>query len=318
MMGVATVEQIGGVKTPDGKMTNFNTPAPGVYDLSEYNYRRMDGLNASVLKEGLISALHMNHAIGESWKLPTDAMRFGSAVHAMVLQPESKKELIATAPINPETKKPFGVKSLDFRAASFKASEDGAVLLTPNEYDQAVTVADAVLTHPESRNILRRCKRREQSVFWKRDGVTCKGKIDAISDDGAYLVELKTTKNIRRHAISRQIQELGYDVSMAWYLDGVEAATGKRPEGFLMIFVEKVPPYAVAVYQVGARTLLYGKVRVEELWAMHRQCTESRLWPGPTDDGAEDYQLIDAPKWALDQLSGGLEHKELTDDEIPF
>ncbi len=85
----------------------------------------------------------------------------------------------------------------------------------------------------------------EQSYFATDSdtGMKVKCRPDFILDDGSLIIDLKTTQNASLKGFQKSVVNFRYYVQAAWYLDVVEMATGKRPDAFIFIAVEKTRPF---------------------------------------------------------------------------
>jgi hypothetical protein len=82
------------------------------------------------------------------------------------------------------------------------------------------------------------------------DGAWCRAMIDnAPTDPREPLIDFKTCEDASPDAIVRHVENYGYDVQAAHYLDVWKAATGED-RGFVFVFQEKEPPHAIAVVRL--------------------------------------------------------------------
>ena len=56
----------------------------------------------------------------------------------------------------------------------------------------------------------------------------------------------------------------GYHISAAWYMWGIELATGIKPEEFIWVAIEKEAPFGIGVYKADTELLQYGSELCEE------------------------------------------------------
>lgn len=120
----------------------------------------------------------------------------------------------------------------------------------------------------------------EQTIVWTENGVVCRSRVDWITDDHATVFDLKTTsRSANPERFSRTLFDLGYDVKAAFYLRGVEAVTGRRPE-FQLVVVETAPPYALSVVGLTPHALELANAKVDWALATWRRCLETNDWPG--------------------------------------
>ncbi len=83
-------------------------------------------------------------------------------------------------------------------------------------------------------------------------------------------------------------------------MDGVERATGKRPEQFLFLCVEKRAPYAVAVYAADAEMIQIGAEAAARDLEVLATCKAAGAWPGYSDQ----IETISLPPWMRPKADG--------------
>lgn len=146
--------------------------------------------------------------------------------------------------------------------------------------------------------------RSEVTAIAEIDGIWCRAMIDhAPSDPRLPLYDLKTCTDASPEAVVKAVATYRYDVQAAHYLDVWQAATGERRK-FRFVFVEKDPPFEVAVVE------LYEKPGDEADWFDHAradisdarrvwgQCLNSDHWPGYPARVA----VVGAPGWHTAKL----------------
>lgn len=229
--------------------------------------------------------LNPDHVPGE----PTPAMRFGTAVHAAVLEPDLFDRQFALAPALPRTTKAG-------KEAWAAAAEGGRDLLTEAEHTAILGIRAAVHAHPAAGRCLE-IDGINESTFITKDpgtGLDIKCRPDRLTDSG-WVVDLKTTQDASAPEFARSIAKFGYHVQAAFYLHTIEVATGTRPKGFIFLAAEKTAPYAVQMLRLGQQSLELGTRTMHQNLATLRQCLESGIWPGYSDTVVD----VELPAWAL-------------------
>lgn len=179
--------------------------------------------------------------------------------------------------------------------AEWTENNPGRIVLTPEQWDQLHAMAAAVHAHPAAGSLLTSCPgEAEKSVYWidATTGVLCRCRPDWWRDDNV-IVDLKTTEDASPEGFAKSIANWRYDVQAAYYLDGVQQATGKRPKAFVFIAVEKKPPYGVGVYVLDSESLDLGRAQYQHDLRVYAECVRSGEWPGYGDK----IQTISLPGW---------------------
>jgi hypothetical protein len=139
----------------------------------------------------------------------------------------------------------------------------------------------------------------EQSLFWQDYGVTVwrRARLDwlpAIDERRLIVADYKTTACAALPAITRSVANFGYHQQAAWYLDGVRELLPGSDPAFVFVFQEKTPPYLITVCQLDDIAERAGRQRNALAIERFRDCTESGIWPGYS----QDIELISLPAWA--------------------
>lgn len=305
-------------------------PEPGVYDDLDFaTYKAIPAVNASVLK--LATPLHQKAWREGRLDADTRARKFGRAFHCKALEPQHFKErfLIATAccePLKSGARKgqPCGVASTCFdkeagkwycktHAKQHETEEPTDFLSEAESQSLKEMVSQMCDVHPVG-NMLHRYGGCEVTMIFERDGLPCKLRMDKwIHSDPLCpqtIVDLKKTRQYHttEKACQTAIREFGYDVSGAWYLDGVMQLTkaGIIPESdkrteIAWIFAEDTYPHDIAPWWAGTIMRELGRIKMESLWERYKWCIQTNKWPG----GCEDITAIEPADWECRQWGLG-------------
>jgi hypothetical protein len=154
---------------------------------------------------------------------------------------------------------------------------------------------ESVKRHPMATQLLRGDGNNEVSGWAKHGptGLLLKGRADRITEDtkgNTVIVDLKTTGHGDGKAdeFEKQIAIWQYHRQAAHYLDIFGASF------FVFLVVEKLPPYAVACYQVDAPDIEFGRFQnLRDLRAV-AQCRETGEWPAY----GNEIKTLRLPHWA--------------------
>jgi hypothetical protein len=221
---------------------------------------------------------------------PTPAMAIGSAVHTHVLELDQWDARYVSAPDGIDRRTKAGKAEWE----AFTAAATGRTVLPKADADLVMRMAHSVFSHPAAAMLLALPGKAETTHMWTdaATGLQCKCRPDWLTDDGRLLVDLKTTEDAGR-GFAKSIAQWRYHVQASWYLDGVEQATGTRPEQFLFLCVEKKAPYAVAVYAADAEMIAAGAQAAARDLDVLATCKAAGAWPGYSDQ----IEPISLPPW---------------------
>jgi exodeoxyribonuclease VIII len=250
---------------------------PQIHDRKEY--RAFPAFNQSAAKHILTSPAHYQAYINTPQE-ETKALRFGTFVHSAVLEPHTLNDLYATAP------------DCDRRTKEGKAA--WAEFATANAGKTILDYEESAMGHLVASSARFALKRlgvefdaTEVMYHVDYNGVPLKAAIDGVAGD--YLWDIKTTDDASAAGMLKAIRNYRYNLQAYWYRLVYELATGRRPLGFRFLFIEKEPPFACAVCEVGPELMSWAIADFEKAVTLYKECTASGVWPAYPDD----IQVID-------------------------
>lgn len=264
--------------------------------MSFADYRRLPGINWSLLKHARTSALHYLHA---SVNTDTDTVSRmeGRALHTLVLEPEKFGDTYAVYD---------GGKrgTNDFKA--FVADNPGRTILKANEIENVRAQAAAVRRHKVAMRVLE--GQHEVAMQWTdaASGLRCKGLADSLSAD--YLADLKGTGSLR--LFERTYYRDGYGTQICHYLDGARSL-GMDPRPVL-VAVETRAPFDVGVFALPDVVIAQCQRERAALLALVAECERTGIYNGYAPDIVD----LTVPGWAIDDETIDIpeEGLELSDD----
>lgn len=270
--------------------------------LENADYHRHSAVSKSHLDQVARSPLHYWARYLDPNRVepePTPAMRLGTAVHTLTLEPDTWDARYITAPaVDRRTKEGKA------RWAEFEAEAAGRELISVEDRVIVSRMAEAVWKHPAAAMLLNIAGKAETTWMWDDDasGLQCKCRPDWLTDDHGLIVDLKTTEDASPAGFRKSIANWRYHVQASWYLDGIERATGTRPEQFIFICVEKKPPHAVAVYAADFDMIVAGAKQARLDLDTLADCKAANAWPGYSDQ----IEMISLPAWMRPRPDGSM------------
>lgn len=174
------------------------------------DYRAMSGLNASLLKacaNGLYHGYRALHVATE----PSDAMRFGTALHAYFLEFDRFNDLVAVRP-NVDRRTKAGKEI----AEAFEASAGAKTIISQDDLDlikrmRLKTMSLNDYTAVEVDGL------KEYTIQGMAQFAEIKGRLDLVAKDGSVIVDVKTTKSADPSQFARDFVNLHYDIQFLHY-----------------------------------------------------------------------------------------------------
>lgn len=225
------------------------------------------------------------------------AFDVGHAVHAKVLGVGAGTVEYPVEHLTPSgnvsTKAATGAWETEQRAA-------GLTPVSPSEAAAVDAMAEALLAHESAAPLLEVAIHREVSVFADIDGVPCRARFDALSDEtrrGVLAVDVKSAADATVGGFMRDADKYGYDVQEGQYRDVYAASEGHGIDEFWFIVLEKSGPYEVGVRALTEEWVRMGRKKAARARDIFRECTDRRVWPGydttPEHVAPPAYAVID-------------------------
>lgn len=205
----------------------------------------------------------------------TDAMRFGTALHAKVLTPNEYGSSIAifNPPVNPKTDEPYGPATKTYVEArnAFLAQNSDKTIVSMSDAILIERIANEFNLHPIAPKLFENAKC-EQAVRGQiktslGDLVSVKGRIDAYTDSG--LIDIKTTATLDdvsgRDRFLYTIYDHKYLVQLAFYHKILTDCYGAPFVPCWIVAFEKNAPNRIAVY-APSRKVIEDARQVVDAW----------------------------------------------------
>jgi len=206
----------------------------------------------------------------------TQAFVLGRAFHRAVTEPDTffKHYIVAPGKIDRRT------KAGKQKWAEFQAAAQGRVILQGTEetagrnldYNTIMDMSDSVRAHPVGKTIRAGAGEAEKVLKWEdpASAAPCKCMMDWLPFSHDAIIDLKSTDDASPEGAKRTVRKYGYDVQVAFYLDGLFQATGQRAS-FIFLFTEKKAPFLTAAYVLDEETIHQGRRKYKEALVNYMQ-----------------------------------------------
>lgn len=275
------------------------------YDMpeAEYHYRRLGECNQSGLKVlRNRTPAHYKSWVEESHKPKTllermkEAKHFklGKIIHKRILEPARFAELYLLQPDFGPMQSSTNRKKRD----DWMSEQDpDAIIVDQSDLDTTNAMYESIMRHKTARLVIQNGKP-EVTLRWicPRTGLKCKIRVDWYSEEFAFAMDLKSTLDASKSEFSRSIAKYDYEVQHCFYSEGVKAH-GLPLENYILLPVEKEPPYAVATYHIDAAGEELGFKKLDASMDLMKKCVEENSWPAYS----EDIEEITLPGWAYSE-----------------
>ena len=252
--------------------------------MKEKEYRAAEGLSGSQL--GLLYSCPQKFKYRlENPKAPTDAMKWGTACHTAVLEPEVLSTNYAVAPehcIDGRTKKPRLLDNKGLKGwTEFVEAAGGRDPLLYSEYQELLQIKTGVHSHPDMKKLFQAEGINEGEIFWEESGVKCKGRIDRYLTELNVIIDYKTSNDIGLDKFYKKVvYDFGYLLQLAHYQAGKKIALGLDSyPGILLGAQEQDAPYACCVYDVPQELIDDAHAKRREILEDYKGYQASGIWP---------------------------------------
>jgi hypothetical protein len=286
---------------------------PGIYDDIGEDVYHADPCEAPSLSASLANILieaSPRHAwtahprLNPEHEPATDkALDKGSAAHALMLG--RGREILVVAATDWRTK--------DARTQRDAAREKGLTPVLARDYDAAVEmvrVARAELALTPGCERVFRDGAPERVLIWREPcGIWCRAMLDWIEPDGTVDDYKTTSGTAAPMSLGRKAADAGWDVKQAFYERGMRTLGLATPR-FRFIVQENYEPHALAVLELDAEALHYGRRKVEAAVTLWRSCLAGGFWPSYP----RIVHRVDMPAYALARE----EQREVSRESLAF
>lgn len=272
---------------------------PGVYpNLPYQKYDEIAAYRRSVLLKANQTLRHVKAADEEGGDESSEALDFGAALHAAVLEPDRFNQEVVLGEINEKTGEPYGADTK--KQEEFRKANPGKIVVSKGYREKLIGMSAGVRNHASAGNLIAGVEETELTIVWDdaETGVRCKARIDMLMRGDIGFVDLKSTVNAERRAFSKSIRDYGYDIQAAMTIDGWAALHPNDPLlPFTIIAAEKESPFAVACYTLGHPSIENARAEYRKVLRGIAEAQATGYWPAYPSA----IEIIDVPDWALKQ-----------------
>ena len=236
-------------------------------NITREEYVKLEGINASSLKPYYESVMNGNYEASLSRK-ESDAMRFGTMVHSLILEPEkfsNEYAIMPQSPINEKTGEPYG-KTTKKYAEWYENLPKGKIYYSQDDFELIDRIQTNIDNNEPASKILKACPKRETAITWTDEatGIKCKALIDFMGDK--IVGDLKTTRSIPiRDTEELTAKAIFWDLvsnrnllQFSFYFDGCKA-NDLDVEKFAVIFAKNNGNCDIATAFLSDNSIEYGR-----------------------------------------------------------
>jgi hypothetical protein len=238
-------------------------------------------LSYSSLKEFAKSPRHYLDYLNRK-RETTPAMLFGSMVHCLLLEPSKfNKQFAVMGTIDKRTT--AGKEAY----AKFVEESVGKDVVMENDYNEAMALADNVLSNTKLAPWIQNCHQYEQEFRHEVRGLPIRGFFDGVAED--YILEVKTTMDASPENLMRDFYNRQYHMQA-----GIYNIVSDKPIKYLII--ETRSPYDAYIADATDNYLKKGHELFSDTITRFNKCMEDNEWHKGYEFNSP-YIKIDLPSW---------------------
>ena len=214
----------------------------------------------------------------------TPAMRMGSLVHLLVLEPHLFPKQYAIFK---------GARRAGKEWEAFKEKYGKKrTIIRVSEYEEANKIAMAVKGHPTAQLLIRSCNKFEELIEGNFEGIKLKGFVDAYCK--THIIDLKTCMDANPIKFNKVAFDSLYNLQAAIYRKALQNKITANADYFI-IAVDKTEPYHVSVMKATDEFIESGEMLLQRL------LNEFKEWEG--DNVGFEWRMqqevfdLDIPYW---------------------
>jgi exodeoxyribonuclease VIII len=231
----------------------------------------------------------------------SDALRFGTAVHAALLEPADFMRFYHLAGPRPDGRTKEGKAA----KAAAETEAAGRAILWEEEAATIEHIRASIMQLDLGPSLLK--GRPEITILWADEGTgcACKARLDLLLEtpSGLVIADIKTTaRGAGPREFRRTIFDRDYHLQAAWYRRALRAIDCDALAA-VWLAVEKSPPYAAATYMASPEMLeagdrlIDGSTPAPGPLARYAEALRTGDWPGYSTGLLEVPLRADGPPW---------------------
>lgn len=253
----------------DGKLQGF-------FDIENELYHSSFGLSSTDLKCKTPAHYRHKEMVGSK---QTEALKFGSAYHCAVLEPDRYEKDYVVLPENINLKTNAGKGK--------KAELERIGIILKSEQMKKINAMKIKLYENMDAKYLIENGYPEVSCYYTFPDIdiVSKIRIDSLSiiDGKPIIIDLKTTGDASIDEFMKSFGNYKYYLSAAYYIDVLKEFFVDEPE-YIFIAQEKDAPYEFQIFKPDSHSIQAGRIEYISQMTKLRDCINSKQFPGYSTD----------------------------------
>ena len=247
-----------------------------------------------VISKSALDRVHRSPAHYRAWlEAPsedTPALKFGRAFHSAVLEPDVYERRYAVKPDFGDCRR----KENKARRDAWRQANAGLERIGEDEDERIRAMMASVYAHPLASKLVTGGSP-ELTITWRDPETGLYGKSRAdnyIEDHGGLVVDLKSCQDASVDEFAKSVARYRYHVQDALYRYAF-GSVDKPVKHFILVAVEKEPPYAVGVHTLDTDGIARGYTAARQDMDMLAHAVRTDTW-----EAFPHLNTIELPRWA--------------------
>jgi hypothetical protein len=218
----------------------------------------------------------------------TPAQAFGTAIHQAILEP---KRFHAMAVVEPT----FSGTGSRAEREKWHIQNAGKTILKQEQYDAIQGILNAIRKNETAYRLVSE-GHPEESLFWRdtETGLFCKSRPDFVRE-GHVVVDVKTCVDASYATFQKSIASYGYHIQASFYLEACSKVLDGNYDTFILLAIEKEPPFEIGIYQLNEATIREGRAQYQLALKLLKTCMDTGKYHGYNNGAIMPMEL---PSWA--------------------
>ena len=243
-------------------------------------------------------------------KMPTKEMEFGKAAHVLILGEDTFSQSYVLQPkcytAEDGAKKPWSNNAnacKEWKAEQIKA---GRAIITADALEKIKWMADSLSRHPIIQAGALNGKI-ERTMIGHIGSIAVRSRPDVIPADSSDFADFKTAQSVDHDALQKAIFNSGLHIQAAVVrmVSQLVMPAGWQFGEFLLVFVEKTPPFDVVPVVLKTTDIDLGERQARSALKTLERCILENRWPGATS-WDEHLGFVEMPSWAKTRIENEL------------
>lgn len=229
-------------------------------------------------------------------------MKLGTLIHKAILEGTEFTSKYIVEPkfegLTQDGKMSSQSKAAKEKRELWRAENFDKIIVTQEERDMIFGIIDSVMKHQDAMEFIRGCDTEVSGYYTDPGtGIRCRIRPDYKNSTDGILGDVKSVRSCKKDDFMWQMIRMGWDFQLAMYTEGMGIIDGKEPFVSQFLAVEKVKPYACAVYILDIGSVDWAQTNYRKALLKLKHCLTTNVWR----PYQERYETLSIPEKLMEQ-----------------